>query len=258
MEEIFMVDKVLDVYNNLTKQNDLKVDNKEAVLGEVVAEMQNDFIKSDFGNAVNSALDVGIRVLCPDIIEDQVINLKNNILNHGLIDGLGKTVEDALEFGKSIIGVVTNGFESLFQAKSAISAGDAVGKVSNLLDSSIDNLKNSEKIDSETANSLKSGKETIAKNIENNIEKTFEKQMKDMSKLEKYISNWNKAFNNRDFSGMEKEFNKMKKVMNSLLPLESTLSDYRTIENLQYLIESNGQNFDLSIDELELANKLIH
>ena len=71
------------------------------------------------------------------------------------------------------------------------------------------------------------------------------------------MTNWKEGFNSQDFSLMQKEYNKMVKVMDSLMPLENTLSEFRTIENLQSLIKNNGKNFDLSPEELELANKLI-
>ena len=73
----------------------------------------------------------------------------------------------------------------------------------------------------------------------------------------KYISNWKDAYNSQDFSSMQKEYNKMKKTMNELMPLENIINEYKTIENLQSLIKNNGKNFDLTPEALELANKLI-
>ena len=56
---------------------------------------------------------------------------------------------------------------------------------------------------------------------------------------------------------MQKEYKKMEKIMSNLMPLEKTISEFRTIENLQTLIKNNGKNFNLSQEELELANILI-
>ena len=41
-----------------------------------------------------------------------------------------------------------------------------------------------------------------------------------------------------------------------LIPMENTLKQARTIENLHTLIKNNGQDFNLSKEELELVNLL--
>lgn len=256
-----MGDKLVEIYDNLTEEiqkNNLSLENKEEILSEIIAELQNKCLKSEFGKIVSSALDVAIREIFPDIIDDQIINLKDNIYEYGLEDGIEKTVEDVVDLGKSTMGILTNDFESITQAQEAISNGGTLDKISDLLDSGIDNLKKDKKIDANTAKILKKEKNTILNNVEKNIETSFSNQFNNLEKLEKYISNWNKNFEAKDFSGMEKEFNKMKKVMDELLPTENILIDYRTIENLHTLIKNNGKSFDLSDEEILLANKLVH
>ena len=56
---------------------------------------------------------------------------------------------------------------------------------------------------------------------------------------------------------MEKQFNKIEKELKVVMPLENVLNKARIIENLHNLIKNNGQNFNLSKEEIELANKLI-
>ena len=70
------------------------------------------------------------------------------------------------------------------------------------------------------------------------------------------MNNWKKYFENKDFEGMEKEYQKIKKVSKDLIPIEKTISDVRTIENLHNLIKNNGQDFNLTQEQLELAEKL--
>lgn len=256
-----MGDKLIEIYDNLTEEiekKNLSVDNQQEILSEIIGEIQNNCLKSEFGKIVNSALDVGIRAIFPDVVEDQIINLKDNIYEFGIKEGIGQTVEDIVDFGKSTMGILTNDFESISQAQKAISNGGTLDKISDLLDSGINNLKDSKKIDSNTAKTLKKEKNAILNNIEKNIETSFSNQINNLEKLEKYISNWNKYFESQDFSGMEKEFNKMKKVIDSLLPTENILVDYRTIENLHTLIKNNGKNFELSEEEISLAYKLVH
>ena len=49
------------------------------------------------------------------------------------------------------------------------------------------------------------------------------------------------------------------KILNKLkelLPIENTLKEARVIENLHTLIKNNGQDFNLTKEQLELANML--
>ena len=55
---------------------------------------------------------------------------------------------------------------------------------------------------------------------------------------------------------MEKEYKKIKTELKELVPIENTINNARNIELLHNLIKNNGQNFNLSQQEMELANKL--
>ena len=55
---------------------------------------------------------------------------------------------------------------------------------------------------------------------------------------------------------MEEVFEKIEKNLQEVLPIENIIKEARTIENLHNLIKNNGQNFDLSDEEIELANML--
>ena len=55
---------------------------------------------------------------------------------------------------------------------------------------------------------------------------------------------------------MEKEINKIKRELKNMVPIENTILSARNIEMLHSLIKNNGKNFELSNEELELANKL--
>ena len=56
---------------------------------------------------------------------------------------------------------------------------------------------------------------------------------------------------------MQREYEKIKEKLKILIPTENTLKQARTIENLHTLIKNNGQDFNLSKEELELANILL-
>ena len=48
----------------------------------------------------------------------------------------------------------------------------------------------------------------------------------------------------------------LKRELKNLVPLEQTINEARTIENLHMLIKNNGQDFNLTKEQMELAEKL--
>lgn len=104
---------------------------------------------------------------------------------------------------------------------------------------------------------MKNGKDTILNTVNNNIENNLLSQMESVEKIDKYISNWNGYYENKDFNSMEKEYNKMEKELEKVIPLENVIKKARQVENIHNLIKNNGNNFNLSKEELELANKLV-
>lgn len=217
---------------------------------------QNKFLESVLGKTINTGIDIGIRAILPNYIEDQIINLKDNLFQYGLKDGIKKSINDALDIGKSAIGIVTGNFENISQAQQAIKSGGVIDNVSDLLDDVINKVKDNGLINSTVAKTIKQGKNTILNNVEKNIEKTFNNQIKSLSYAEKYVNNWQQYFNNKNFEGMEREYKKIEKEIKTLIPIEKIINNIRTIENLHNLIKNNGQDFNLTEQELELANKL--
>ncbi len=213
-------------------------------------------METTLGKTINTAIDIGIRSILPDFIENQVIDLKNNMINYGLKDGINKSISDAIDYGKSAIGIVTGNFENINQMQSAIQAGGVIDSVSLVIDEVVNRLKKAGIINNTIASTVKQGKNVILNNVENNIQKTFSNQIKSMDNIQKNISRWKEGFENKDFSTMEKEYKKIKVEIKNLAPIEKTISDARVIENLHKLIKNNGKNFNLTNEQIELANKL--
>lgn len=238
--------------NNLEKNNQIEINN------EIVNEQeQKSFLETTLGRVINTGIDIGIRAILPDFIEDQAINLKDNLLNYGLKEGIQKTITDAIDLGKSAIGIFTGNFESISQMQNAVQSGGLIDGVSSLLDTVVEKVQQTGIIDYNIANALKQGKNIILNNIENNIEKTFTSQLESMENLEKYIDDWKKDFEKKDFNQMEKTYEKLENELKNLVPIEKTISQARIIENLHTLIKNNGQNFNLSAEQIALAEKLI-
>ena len=55
---------------------------------------------------------------------------------------------------------------------------------------------------------------------------------------------------------MEKEYEKIQKQAENIIPLEETLQKLKELENLHNYIKNNNNNFNISDMELELARKL--
>ena len=214
-----------------------------------IEQKQNNFLNSMLGKAINTGIDIGLRTVLPDFIEEQVIDIKDNLINYGLKDGVTKTINDAINIGKSAVGMVTGDFDNVSQMQSVIKSGGIIDSISELIDITLNKMTKKGKVNSNISNMIKEGKSIILNSIESNIEKSFENQLTGINKLEKYISNWNKYYYNQDFNGMEKEYKKIKKELSNLVPLEKTLKDARAVENIHTLIKTNGKNFELSETE---------
>ena len=218
--------------------------------------IQKNFLETNLGKAINPAVDIGIRAIFPDFFEDQIIDIKDNLLNYGLKDGIRQTIDDAIDMGRSAIGIVTGNFESINQMQNAVKNGGIIDGISSLLDTVIDKVKKAGLINNTIAKTIKQGKNIILNNVENNITSTFNKQYESIDYANKYISNWKENFEKKDFSGMEKEYKKIEKQLNNIAPIEKTINEAKTIMTLHNLIKNNGQNFNLSKEQLELAEKL--
>ena len=217
---------------------------------------QKNFLETTLGKTINTGIDIGIRAILPDYIEEQIIDLKDNLIKYGLKEGIKKSIDDAINIGKSAIGIVSGNFENIAQMQEAIKNGGIIDNVSSLLDSVINKVRSSGLINSTVAREIKQGKNSILNNVEKNIENTFNNQIKALNYTEKYIENWKNYFENKDFNGMEKEYKKIKTEMNYLAPIEKMINEARTIENLHMLIKNNGQDFNLTKEQMELAEKL--
>ena len=231
----------LSLENNITK--DIGLQNK-----------QKSFIETTIGKTINAGLDIGLRYLLPDFIENQVIDVKNTLLESGLKEGVKKAVDSAIDLGKSALGIVTGNFENVLQVQNVIKNGGILDTVSDLINSAINKGIENNRLSQNTGNIIKQGKNAIINSISKNIENEFESQLDSVEKLSKYTNNWKEYFNNKDFSGMEKEYKKIKEKIKETIPLENTIKEARKIENLHTLIKNNGGNFDITDEEFELAN----
>ena len=229
---------------------------KENIIENSIERKQNYFLESTLGKVVNKALDIGISMLLPDFIDKQVINIKDNLFEYGLKEGIDKTIKDTIEIGKSSIGIFTGNFENINQMQSAIEEGGIIDGISDVLDMVLKTIDKNGIMNSNIVDILSKGKNVILDILQNNIEETFKNQINKKNNLINNIEGWKEGFKNKDFTKMEKEYINIKKEINNIAPLVDMINQSQTIENLHQLIKNNGQNFNLTQEQIELASKL--
>ena len=233
----------LKIENNISNEN-------------LIEEKQRNFLQTNLGKAVNMGLNIGIRYLLPDVIENQVIEIKDSLIQNGLKEGIQTAINSSINLGKSALGIVTGKFESIEQMQNAVKSGGIIDSISNVVNYSINKLVDNGNISNSIGNTIKNGKNAILNNITQNIENEFKNQISNMEKLNKYTDNWKNYFNNKDFSGMQREYEKIHTKIKEIVPIENTIKTARVVENLHQLIKNNGQDFNLTNEELELAKML--
>ena len=237
----------------LEKNQNIETNNNNELVTE---QEQNSFLESTLGKIVDSSLDVGLRMLLPDFIEDGAVEVKDALLEGGLKEGINTAIDGAINLGKSVLGIFTGKFDDISQARDAIKSGGIIDGISGVLDTVLDKTTSSGLINDNIADLISNGKDAILNSVSSNIEDKFMEQINGAEKLAKYEDNWKDYFENKDFEGMEREYEKIKEKLKELLPIENTLKDARTIENLHTLIKNNGQDFNLTDEQKELASLL--
>ena len=225
-------------------KNGVDIINNDNILNK-----QNNALSEILNNVINWSIDVGLKYMLPSPINKEVINIKNEIMN-----GYGKnkiidTVKNVINLGK----------EKLNNEKKEIMNIDDIErilknpKIIKVLANTVDEILKNKSIKSEILNT----EEINLKNVENKLNKEFENQINAINRIEKYKNEWYKNYDNKNFEKMYNVFKNIKKELKNIIPLENMIKEFRKIENLNQLVKSKGGDFDITKDELELANKLV-
>lgn len=237
--------------NDIEINSNIELDNLENL-----DKQQNSFLESTLGQVIDSSVDLGLRAILPNFIEDEVIEIKDTLIKEGFSEAVNKAIDSAIDIGKSAVGIVTGKFESVSQAEKAVEKGGIVDSVSDVLDFTLDKVSDMGLLSKNITKVIKSGKDALIDNVSSDIKKEFKTQNKNIENLNKYNNSWKESFEAKDFSSMEKYIKKINNLLNKTLPLENTIKNARTIENLHELIKNNGKSFELTNEELQLAELL--
>ena len=234
----------IDIQNELNNKN-LEVEKE-----------QKSFLETTLGGIINTGLNLGIKYLLPDFVEDEVINIKDTILNEGFKEGLNTAIDEAVDLGKSAIGIVTGKFDDVSQMQKAVENGGIIDTISKGIDTAINKVTEKGKLNDTIINVIKKGKNLILDNISSNIEEMIVEQGNEINKFENSINEQKKGYENKDFDLMEKEMKNINKYLEKIMPLENIIKEARLVENVHNLIKNNNKNFEINEVELEAANVL--
>ena len=119
---------------------------------------KNIFLNNIIGKTINNALDIGLRAILPDLIENQVINIKNELIENGLKAGANTAINSVINLKKSAMGIITGNFDNIEQINTAIGNGGIIDTISDLLDNALNKIYKNGKINNNIYKLIKNGK----------------------------------------------------------------------------------------------------
>ena len=146
-----------ELLNNNEKNNLYLSNNIEQ---EKLEKEQNSFLQTNLGRAINGGIDLGLRVLLPNFIEDEIISIKDSLITEGFSAAISTAIEEATNLGKSAMGLITGTFENISQVNKAIKKGGLIDTISDILDTGISWAQKHGYIEKGTAKTIKKRKKS--------------------------------------------------------------------------------------------------
>ena len=232
----------LDLISEKNLNNQLTNDIKN----NEISKNQNDFIGNMFKNAINFGIDLGLKSLLPDLIEDQVIDIKNSILKGGFKEGVNTLVKKVNEFKNSITGIFTGNFNNIEEIHTATKQGGIIKTVSKGLSKGIDAGVKSGAIPKSIGGILKAGKTTMLNEFSNSLESQMRKEIQKFDILNDLNKKWYDALDQRDFDKMTKYTEKISVLSKDLVKFSNIIEETKKIEELHNFIKENN-SFDFMV-----------
>lgn len=220
-----------------------------------IVKKQNNFLDSKFMNILNTSLDIGIKALLPDFIENTVIDVKDSLMQEGIKAGINTMLNGFRDIGKSIVGVFTGKFDNINQMDIATKQGGIIKTFSKLLSTGIGMSVSKGLISPELGTILKNGKTVILSSFSNNLEGNIEKQFKSFEKLEKQINNWEINYKSQDLTKMKRNYINIMNLKKEIIPFQELMDKTKKINVMHNWIEKN-KSFNLPKEMIDLISKI--
>ena len=87
--------------NELAIENNINLENNNT--NNVTYEEQKGFLETTLGKVINGGRDFGLKAILPDVIEDEVIEIKDSIVSDGFVAGVKTAIDNVIDMGKSVL-----------------------------------------------------------------------------------------------------------------------------------------------------------
>lgn len=205
---------------------------------------------------VDVVLNIGLKSILPDFLENDIIEIKDAFIKEGFVDGVKEILDKLEDMGKSIIGIFSGRFETVEQIKRLVQTDGILDGISELIDKILKKLMNKGKIDKNIYNLIKTGKKEILNIVEDNLKSTYQETTYSLEKLNKYCEEWKENYKNKNYDEMKKSSNKIKQRLEQSEMVEDIINEARNIEKMQKYIEKKGSIENLSEKEKQLLEKI--
>jgi len=224
---------------------------------ELTETMQNKInINIDIPKVANTALDIGLKAILPDFIENDIIEIKDAFIKNGFTAGLEEARDKAEEIWKSVKGVFTGEFDSVGEIKRLIQKNGILDTASTLVDKLSKTLLDKKIINKTTYNLIKTGKKEILNALEGELKTYYKIDEYNLETLQNQIQSWKESYQNQDYEAMQKESQKIIQTLQKNENLEKILVQARNIEKVQNYITQRGTIENLTKSEKKILENI--
>lgn len=228
------------------KEIELENKRNENKLINTVAK-QNDNLNYILQNIINWSIDKGIKYLFPNLIGDKIVKIKNSILNSNTQEKITSGIQNIINMENKKSSISNKENNDIQKIEEILNDPRTIEMLTEIVEKILNNMDNVKIKD----------KSIVLKDIHKNLSKDITEQINSINNINNYSKDWYNFFEKENFNSMNKSFNKIKNELKNIAPIEEIIIKTKKIENLHELVKSKGGDFNITKEEMELANKLI-
>lgn len=228
------------------KEIELENKRNENKLINTVAK-QNDNLNYILQNIINWSIDKGIKYLFPNLIGDKIVKIKNSILNSNTQEKITSGIQNIINMENKKSSISNKENNDIQKIEEILNDPKTIEMLTEIVEKILNNMDNVKIKD----------KSIVLKDIHKNLSKDITEQINSINNINNYSKDWYNFFEKENFNSMNKSFNKIKNELKNIAPIEEIIIKTKKIENLHELVKGKGGDFNITKEEMELANKLI-